>query len=170
MAEPLRLLGEEIHFISWRPGGEWFPGPKHWCSRWRKCPSLLCLRWCIENVSSTTYDVIRTAAIGRVCCNSPVFLNYMVYMDVSFLWFVFSKDVLQTPNRVNLAATAGQLNIEHLNVCLSILVKSTCDSGFLFCQCWWSRVCVCRPTGLSAPQTISRHFNRETAADGQLRK
>ena len=59
----------------------------------------------------------------------------MVYMDVSFLWFVFSKDVLQTPNRVNLAATAGQLNIEHLNVCLSILVKSTGDSGFLLCQC-----------------------------------
>ena len=174
MAEPLRLLGEEIRLISWGPRCKRLSGPKHWSSRWRKCPGLLRLRWCIENVPSATNYVIATASIRRICCERSVFLNYMVYMHNSFLVFVFSKYIIETPNRVNLAATASQLSCVHFSVHLCILINSTGQSGiflgFSLCHNWRSQVCVCSPTGLSAFKVVSRHFNRETATYGQLRK
>ena len=61
-----------------------------------------------------------TAATRRIGRERSVFLDYMVHMDVSFLGFVLSKYVLQTPNRVNLAATA-KLTCVHFRVLLLIL-------------------------------------------------
>ena len=149
----MRLLGEEIHLIPWGPGRKRLASTEHGCSRWRKCPGHLHLRWFFENVASATYYVIMSATTRRIGCNRSVFLDYMVHMDVSFLGFVLSKDVLQTPNRVNLAATT-KLTCVHFSMLLLILLCSTGNSciflGFFICHCWGSRVSVCCSIGLWA--------------------